>query len=211
MPFGLDYADVDQSAAGEKYYFPIPVNGRTTKLEDECAKQFNHFTEQMKNGSFYTGDLGSLKNSSKQKHITYLEGGVNDGLKRYSDKFRKKIKIGRSIRDHPFILDFFPDELHCVMERKDNKQGQLQLTEYSKGDKAKNILSVEEKKKKIQERLGDVDGNDTNDVADDNEDEEEDEQFEDDEDDDYNAEQYFEDGDDLGGEEEEGGNNETAF
>ncbi|VEU21434.1 DEKNAAC102674 [Brettanomyces naardenensis] len=213
LPFGLDYADVDQSASGERMLYPLPINGRPTIVEDDSAKQFTHFAELMKNGSFYMGTLESLNHTDKKKSASYLEGGVNDGLTRYSDKFRTKIKVGRSIRDHPFILEFFPDELHNVMVPKDKKTRSLQLTHYSKGDKqdiGKLIkLSEVEKKKQIQERLDTVDGNEAE--SDTNVEEDEDEEFEDDYDDDYNAERYFEDGDDLGGEEEEGGNDEAAF
>ncbi len=214
LPFGLDYADVEQTAEGEKLKFVLPINGKPTALEDECSKQFLNFTDLMKNGVFYTGTLESLKASSKKRHVTYYEGGVNDGLSRYSDRFRKKIKIGRSINEHPFILDIFPQELHSVMTRGDKKHGSLQLTSYSK-DSKKNIKKLiektkEEKRKEIQERLNNVEGNDSE-VEKHSEEEDDDEQFEDDYDDDYNAERYFEDGDDLGGEEEDAGDDEAAF
>ncbi|KAF6005736.1 hypothetical protein HII12_005310 [Brettanomyces bruxellensis] len=209
LPFGLDYADVEQTAEGEKLKFVLPINGKPTALEDECSKQFLNFTDLMKNGVFYTGTLESLKASSKKRHVTYYEGGVNDGLSRYSDRFRKKIKIGRSINEHPFILDIFPQELRSVMTRGDKKHGSLQLT--SKKNIKKLIEKTkEEKRNEIQERLNNVEGNDSE-VDKHSEEEDDDEQFEDDYDDDYNAERYFEDGDDLGGEEEDAGDDEAAF
>ncbi|QPG73386.1 hypothetical protein FOA43_000696 [Brettanomyces nanus] len=215
LPFGLEYTDVDQNAAGETLDYPLPINGRPTAIEDDNAKQFTHFTALMKNGSFFTGTLSSLKHTNKKKGAVILEGGVNDGLKRYSDKFRKKIKTGRSIRDHPFILEFFPNELHSIMVSKDKKARSLQLTRYSKGEKKDigkliNMSAVEKKKQQIQDRLNTVDGNEVE--SDDNNEEDEDEEFEDDEDDDYNAERYFDDGDDLGGDDDDNaGNEEAAF
>lgn len=204
MPFGLDYADVDQHASGEQLYYPVPVNGTPTALENECAKQFTHFAEMMKDGALYTGTLASLK--QKGKHAIYLEGGVNDGIKRYSDRFRKKIKVGRSVDDHPFILDFFPKELHSVMVAHGKKQQSLQVIAFSEAEIDEGIQkSQEDKKKEIKEKLDNV----NDEEPEENAEEDEDEEFEDDYDDDYNAERYFDDGDDLG--DEDDGDTEAAF
>ncbi|GME80564.1 unnamed protein product [Ambrosiozyma monospora] len=225
LPFGLDYADINQIKQGERLEIQLPINGPLTKHEEEATKQFLVVSDLMKNSSFYTGSLKSLRhhidksssgksNKSTDTQNVFLEGGVNDGIKRYSDRYRKQIKVGRSINDHPFIMEFFPDELHGVMiskKSKKMKKKSLFLSSYSKGE-GKDIgnmikLSEEEKQKEMLQRLNNVDENDD---AVEEEVEEEDEQFEEDDDDDYNAEKYFDDGDDDFGEEDDG-NDEAAF
>lgn len=218
LPFGLDWADIQQNAT-EDLEFPIPINGRPTNLEKECYQQFTYLTSTMKDSSFYTGNLKSLSQnlSSDKKGIVYLEGGVNDGLKRYSDKYRKQIKIGRSINDHPFILNFFPAELHSVMVSKSGKKS-LNVSKYKKGSKNgtnidKIIRNAEEKQKEILERLNEVAANANDDDVEEEENPDEDDnfddEFEDDDDDDYNAEKYFDDGDDF--DERDDGDDEAAF
>lgn len=222
LPFGLDWADIQQNAT-ETLEFPVPVNGKPTRIETECFQQFSNLTEFMKDSSFYTGNLKSIAQDElqngrhKKSSIVYLEGGVNDGLKRYSDKYRKKIKIGKSITDHPFILRFFPEELHSVMSSKSGKKS-LNVSKYKHGLKMgmnidKIIKTAEERQQEIMQRLNEVATNTNDDDLDeaDNQEEEEnfDDEFEDDEDDDYNAEKYFDDGDDF--EDGDDGDEEAAF
>mgnify|MGYP003361698984 CR=1 FL=1 len=221
LPFGLDWADIQQTST-ETYEFPIPVNGPPTNIEIESYQQFINLTTVMKDSSFYTGNLKSLTQedslNGKKKTTSYLEGGVNDGLKRYSDKYRKQITVGRSISDHPFIMKYFPDELHSVMSSKGGKKS-LNVTKYKKGSKKgtdmdKLIKNAEERQKEILQRLNEVTANINDDDVDDadNQEEEEnfDDEFEDEDDDDYNAEKYFDDGDDFddGGDD---GDEEAAF
>lgn len=215
LPFGLDWADIQQNAT-ETLEFPVPINGKPSSLEIESFQQFTNLTNLMKDSSFYTGNLKSIstEEEGKKKHTVYLEGGVNDGLKRYSDKYRKKIRIGKSITDHPFILHYFPEELHSVMFSKNGKKS-LGVSKYKKNSKNmdidKMIKSAEEKQKEIMDRLNEVAANTNDDDVDDHEEEEEnyDDDFEDDEDDDYNAEKYFDDGDDF--DENDDGDEEAAF
>lgn len=219
LPFGLDWSDILQNATNELEY-PVPINGQPTNIEKECYQQFTYLTSTMKDSSFYTGNLKSLTQTNKsgdKKGLVYLEGGVNDGLKRYSDKYRKQIKIGRSINDHPFILNYFPPELHSVMSSKSGKKS-LNVSKYKKGSKNgtnidKIIKNAEERQKEIMERLNEVaaNANDDDIEDDDNQEEEEniDDEFEDDDDDDYNAERYFDDGDDF--DENDDGDDEAAF
>lgn len=222
LPFGLDWADIQQVSA-ETFEFPIPINGNPTNIELESYQQFTNLTNLMKDSSFYTGNLKSLSQETvsvdgqKKQNIVYLEGGVNDGLKRFSDKYRKQIKIGKSINDHPFILRFFPDELHSVMSSKSGKKS-LNVSKYKKGSKNgtsmdKLIKNAEERQKEIMQRLNEVAAQTNDDDIDeaDNQEEEEniDDEFEDDDDDDYNAEKYFDDGDDF--DEGDDGDEEAAF
>lgn len=219
LPFGLDWADIQQKAT-EVLEYPVPINGKPTKHELECYQQFTNLTTLMKDSSFYSGNLKSLTQEElanggrKKSNIVYLEGGVNDGLKRYSDKYRKKIRIGKSITDHPFILKFFPEELHTVMTSKNGKKS-LNVSRYKRGSKVdqnidKLIKSAEDRQKEIMERLNEVESNTNDDDVADVDDEEEnfDDEFEDDEDDDYNAEKYF-DGDDF--DDGDDGDEEAAF
>lgn len=222
LPFGLDWADIQQNSA-VSLEFPIPINGNPTKLEDERYQQFTNLTAIMKDSSFYTGNLKSLaqqefqSGGQKKTNIVYLEGGVNDGLKRYSDKYRKQIKIGKAISDHPFLVSFFPEELHGVMSSKSGKKS-LSVSKYKKGSKNgtnidKLIKNAEERQKEIMQRLNEVASNANDDDVDDldnHEDEEDlDDEFEEDDDDDYNAEKYFDDGDDF--DEGDDGEDEAAF
>lgn len=221
LPFGLDWADIQQVST-QSFEFPIPINGAPTNIETDCYQQFINLTTIMKDSSFYTGNLKSLvtdnsNNGGKKSNIVYLEGGVNDGLKRYSDKYRKQIKIGKSITDFPFHLQYFPDELYSVMNSKSGKKS-FSVTKYKKSSKNgtdmdKLIKSAEERQKEIMEKLNEVVSNANDDDIDDvdNREEEEniDDEFEDEDDDDYNAEKYFDDGDDF--DEGDDGDDEAAF
>ena len=129
--------------------------------------------------------------------------GINDGLKRYSDKYVKKRKISPSIDDHPYAIEFFPSELYKVMGVDEGKKKKL-LT-LSKLRNSKEVLESLENDdigKSMLERLKNIaedENEDTNTKEDVPEFEENDDEFDDeDDDDDYNAEKYFDDGEDFG-------------
>ncbi|CDK25321.1 unnamed protein product [Kuraishia capsulata CBS 1993] len=219
LPFGLDYHDIKKTGEDEPLKYPLPVNSQMTQKERDSAKHLINFTKLMRDGPFYTGKLDSVdsdkSNKKAEKDANYYEGGINDGIKRYSDRYRKKRKTVRSIDDHPYIIQFFPDELLSVMGVDNSKKKKLLSISRYKISSDPNfgdlIKKSEDKSSEIMSRLQDVEEDTTtNQEVENDEDVEEDDEFEEDEDDDYNAEKYFDDGDDDGRDDDDGGD-EAAF
>ncbi|CAI5755558.1 unnamed protein product [Candida verbasci] len=227
LPFGLDYADIlSTSQVTEKPQLLLPVNGDITEMEQDIAKQSITFANLMSEGAFYTGDLMDIKEKEKEKtklSTTYQTN--DDGIERYSDRYKQTKKIGRTIEEHPYNLEFFPEELYSVMGiTNKNKKKLLALSKFkSKGglreflsDEKQEDLKDEEKVKQLQQQMLNMieDDNKKDDGEEEKEEEEEDVddeyEDEDDDDDDYNAEKYFDDGDDDDGN-EDGGDDEAAF
>lgn len=213
LPFGLDYNDLKQGGEGEQSpRYVLPVNGDLGDLELAVATQTIGFTNLMNNGPFHTG---SLRSGFDKKEGTTAP----DGIERHSDKYKHTKEIGRNIDEHPYILEFFPDELHSVMGIS-NKQKKLlaststatesRFQKYSGNEpdpnRAEHML---EKLKDMAEGLDDSAGQKpAKDEENEDEDEDVDDEFEEEEDDDYNAEKYFDDGDDdIDGDEDD----EVAF
>ncbi|KAH3673184.1 hypothetical protein WICMUC_003802 [Wickerhamomyces mucosus] len=199
LPFGLDYNDINSANIEcEKPQIPLPVNGLATNLEKITATHFINFQSSVRDGPFFTG---SNLDSNKKSNLDINDGGINDGLKRYSDKYMKKRKIGPSIDDHPYVIEFFPQELYKVMGVDDKKK--KKLLNLSKLKNSKELLEkLENNEVSMLEQLKNS-LNDDDDGKDDDEpqpefDENIDDEFEEDEDDDYNAEKYFDDGEDFG-------------
>ncbi|ABN65650.1 DNA-directed RNA polymerase III subunit, HMG-like [Scheffersomyces stipitis CBS 6054] len=221
LPFGLDYSDVLNTDHGtEKPQLVLPVNGPVKESEELAAKQSISFANLMSDGPFYTGSLQDMnKIDSKGDHT--LSNTAPDGIQRYSDKYKKAKKIGRTIEEHPYQLEFFPDELYSVMGISNKQKKKLLslstfksnggLAEYnissSNGDEADMANSMLEKLKSMAEELDD--GNENKEDDADEIEEDIDDEFDEDEDDDYNAEKYFDDGDDDGM--DAGGDEEAAF
>lgn len=226
LPFGLESSDLNVDNRILK--FPLPVNGELTNLEKRVAKQFLNYSKTMRDSSFYTGSFASLKSQvssdGKVRKMKFDESeGVNDGIKRYSDRFRKKRKIGRSIEEHPYNLQFFPQELYSVMGVDKKKRKMLAISSYKAESDNLDVSGLlqrneQEKADEMLERLHnmaeslDANGNVIN-KGDKGEEEEEviDDEFEEDDDDDYNAERYFNDGDDDEYGDEDNGDDEAAF
>lgn len=205
LPFGLDYSDVlSQSQSTEKPLYELPVHGPLSPHEEEVAKQSLAFTRFMYDGPFYT--------ASSQSEDT----AAAEPIQRYSDRFKKVKKVGRSVDEYPYQLEFFPEELFSVMGITKQKK-KLLLSSY-KADGGVKQFNIEENGDDAQSMLEklktlaeDLDANpDQNQNNEENAEEEVDDDFddEDEEDDDYNAEKYFEDGDDDGGDD---GDDEAAF
>lgn len=221
LPFGLGYTDVISTASNEFPEVYLPVNNIINSKERSLAVTYIKFAQTVKDGPFYTGSMASSieneqYNKGGKRKITRTlvdEEGIMDGIKRYSDKYLKKRKIGTSIDDHPFHIKFFPDELHKAMGMKKNKN--LKLSNFNTKDDIFTGGSADESKglimlQKLKELAEDIDEDD-DEEQETNKEELGDDDFDDEsEDDDYNAEKYFDDGDDdFGGEEEYG--DEAAF
>lgn len=223
LPFGLEWNDMNSIDPEKPVEFPLPINGAPTALELRKITAFSNLVANMKCSSFYSGDFQTNK-----KAKDHLEGGVNDGIKRYSDKYRKRIRIGRAISDHPFKHRFFPQELQSVLgsnglKKKGSKGKTLNVSTYSNsqinGDLERNLDKLMSEKREIMDRLNDMEANanlgganeDDENASDQSGDENIDDEFEDEDDDDYNAEKYFDDGDDYDGGDDDGGDDEAAF
>ncbi|KAM3164982.1 DNA-directed RNA polymerase III subunit [Lachancea thermotolerans] len=216
LPFGLSYSDVGVNENTELPSIPLPVNGLVTSKERITSLKYMNFIKAVKEGPFYTGSMSlTIDGTGKQKQLVD-EDGINDGIERYSDRYLKKRKIGVSIDEHPFHLEFFPDELYQVMGI--NKKKLLALSNLNRQDdvftgSAKDDdtegLSMLEKLKGLAEDEDETANADGKDDA--HEAEDLDDDFGDsDEDDDYNAEKYFDDGDDDAENEDDYGD-EPAF
>lgn len=214
LPFGLDYSDIiSQDQETEKPQLVLPINGPLQENEQVAAKRSISFVSLMTDGPFYTGTFNPNQEDTNPKPTNTAP----DGIVRYSDKYKKVKKIGRTIEEHPYQIEFFPEELYYVMGisnkqkkklislSKFNSKGGLKeiSVEKTEDDQASNML---ERLKSMAEEL------DNGDEKDDEEDELEDDvddEFDEDDDDDYNAEKYFDDGDDDAG--DAGGDDEAAF
>lgn len=152
-------------------------------------------------GEKQANDIFSSRNQSDFDPFT--------GVPTYEMKYEKKTRAIPLLSGRPFIKDFFPAELHSTLDGTDGFGGAV------KGATRKRLIlassmTQEEKDRRIRERLDDVVGDE---VEGENEEEEQEEEpedydFEDDEEEnagDYDAEQYFDDGDDMGDEDEGGG------
>lgn len=211
LPFGLDYKDVNAVMESEQPTIALPVNGPMSDKEKVISSHLINVRASVKDGLFYTGDSLEVE-SAKRTEVS--EDGINDGLKRYSDRYIKKRKIGHSIDEHPYSIDFFPQELYKVMGVDDKKKKKLlQLSKLRNSKQVLETLNDDAIGNTILEKLkemADVDDEKDDDAAAANDIEENlDDEFEEDDDDDYNAEKYFDDGEDFGDEDDY--NDEAAF
>lgn len=229
LPFGLDYADIVKSSEdSEKPQYVLPVNGEPSEIETLAAKQSIRLTKLVSDGPFYTGKLepdltkNKDRDSFKKKELAHAN---EDGIERYGDRYKKVQKIGRTIEEHPYQIQFFPEELYPVMGISNkNKKKYLTLSKYASNGGLRDYLS-EEKQETIDEEAkvqalkeqmfnqagvhdDEKETGEKEDVP--SEEEDVDDDFDDDdEDDDYNAEKYFDDGDDDGM--DDAGDDEAAF
>ncbi|VVT53735.1 uncharacterized protein SAPINGB_P003723 [Magnusiomyces paraingens] len=217
----------------------VPLQSKPTRVERLCASQFLQFRNQVRDGPFYIGSyVGPLVDESTGKSkkktaaiaIEIDEGQqLNDGIKRYTDRYTKKRRIGTkpAVDEHPYVIEFFPKELYEPMGhitsgsgKKINRKldlsrftAELLLTEA--GDELDDDPEARERKlkAKIEELKASAgSGNDKDDdKSDDNDEPEEefDDEFESDDDDDYNAEKYFDDGEGM--DDDDDGNDEAAY
>ncbi|AMD19375.1 HBR474Cp [Eremothecium sinecaudum] len=204
LPIGLNYSDVGTKENGEKPSIPLPVHNPITSKERAIAVKYINFLNTVKDGPFYTGTMSAsveASDNSKDKPQTVVEdGGFNDGIERYSDKYLKKRRICLSVDTHPFHLEYFPKELYQAMGIKKKKL--LALSKFNKiddlftgtGCEEEEALPMLEKLKELAENEDEVEENKEKNSSDIEEDLDDD--FDDDDDDDYNAEKYFNDGED---------------
>lgn len=210
LPFGLDYSDIISTDHGtEKPTLVLPVNGPLHENEELAAKQTISFANLMGDGAFYSGTY----NPNESETIQEPTNTAPDGIQRYSDKYKKVKKIGRTIEEHPYQIEFFPEELYSVMGISKQKKKLLSLSAFKsngglKEFNAVNTEDVDESSmlEKLKSMAEELDGEEVKEVEE--EVEEEDDEFDEEDDDDYNAEKYFDDGEEDGG---DGEDDEAAF
>lgn len=108
----------------------VPIQTKASRDERIGASHFLKFRTEIRDGPLYTGDVpaGSAGSSSGSKskrkarqlvkveiESTSTAGVLNDGIKRYTDRYHKKRKAGKSVEEHPYVIDFFPKELYAAM------------------------------------------------------------------------------------------------
>ncbi|KAK9237821.1 DNA-directed RNA polymerase III, subunit Rpc31 [Lipomyces kononenkoae] len=217
--FGTDIKP--EFAPSELYReFDLPLQANLTDFEKRSVSQFLQYQQDVRDSAFYVTD--------QKKGAVEYEGGINDGIKRYSDRYLKKRKVGKSVTDHPYIIEFFPRELYSALGVKSSevtkkpKGRRLDLAQFREtledgeeealGDDAtagaRLGADVENEEDDENERkAGGLNEQEDEDEEEEEEEEEEDE-FEEDEDGDYNAERYFDDGEE---DYDDGGDDEAAY
>lgn len=203
-------------------HMEAPLQSKPTKMERQSAMNYVQFRSQVREGPFYVGNytippekrkLGSLPLVTIQLEESNV---VNDGIKRYTDRYHHKrpsIVNKRAIDEHPYVAEFFPVELHEVMgisTDKKSKSRRLDIAKFKAGllltEDFDENEDPEAREKRIKAKLEQMDSKDLDEKS---EDEEEfDDEFEEEDDDDYNAEKYFDDGDGM---DDDDGDDEAAY
>lgn len=206
----LNPTGIDVSSEPTKLYpkMVLPVPGPLNEGEKKSAAQFVSLKQAIRDGPLYTGS----NTSNKERVVVEIEQSINDGIKRYTDRYARKVKIGRSVDEHPYVVKFFPSELHGVMGITKSKKKKLNISKF-KDQLLQTEVGDEEgmdKKSLLAKRLDAAEEDAANaDDDDDDDDEEEDDDFDDadDDDNDYNAEQYYDNGE---GDDDDGGSEDGA-
>lgn len=213
---------IDDGKPSEKYpRIAVPVQSHISQFERQIVNQFLALRETVKDGPLYVGN-----STDKGKIVVEIEG-LNDGIKRYSDRYIKKRKIGRSVDEHPYVVRFFPEELHSAMgiskKGSSKKKKKMNISKFTRdlinaekvvGGEGGEGAEDKNRQQSVLDRINQAEAEGASDDDDGEQSEDIDEDFEDDEygDDDYNAERYFDDGDDFGGgDDDDGDGGEAAF
>lgn len=183
---------------------PVPSQSAIKKHERIIVARYQRHRERIHHGPLYT----------ILDHSPGIQDTFND-IAKYSEKYRRPLRKMPKLDARPYVLDYFPVELYYSLglhtagktesEKPRNKTLHLSVLD------SLNILDIsvnesdlehidEDKEaiSRLQRMLdGDMGLDDGQDANEEEEDEEPDE-FDDDEEGDYNAEGYFDDGDDMG-------------
>lgn len=208
LPFGLDYSDVISGDKGsDKPQLLLPVNGPLSEYEEEVAKLSIKISRLIADGPFNMGNNQTLERGK-------VRTTEPDGIERHSDKYRKVKTVGKTIKEYPYALEMFPEELYSVIGVPKLAIQKLSTLNSHMTDESVDSLTRENDTKvdileKLKDFAEDLDADGLKKYNENEEIEEEfDDEFEEDEDDDYNAEKYFDDGDDDMGDD---GDEEAAF
>lgn len=197
---GLDDLKAEEQSS-DKPFIELPVHSALSPYEEGAAKQAIALQKLLYNGPFFTGLI--LQSSSS----------TAPPIERYSDRYKLVKKVGTSIDEYPYQLEFFPAELYSVMGISKKKKALLLsafkadggLTLYETTPQGETVDVLE----KLKHMADELDANGAiQDGEEGLEEDDIDDHFELDDDNDYNAERYFENGDDDVGDDED---DEAAF
>ncbi|KAK9481188.1 DNA-directed RNA polymerase III, subunit Rpc31 [Lipomyces japonicus] len=182
--------------------FSQPIQASLTEYERRCVSQFLQYQLDVRDSAFYV--------TERKKGVVEYEGGINDGIKRYSDRHLKKRRVGKTVTDHPYLMEFFPAELHGALG--------VASSSSSSNKPKRRRLDLAQFKASLEQAEDDVNENEENgpvglneeeeDELEGNDDEDEEDDFDEDEEGDYNAERYFDDGEE---DYDDGGDDEAAY
>ncbi|KAF2843463.1 hypothetical protein M501DRAFT_994399 [Patellaria atrata CBS 101060] len=182
-----------------------PLAAPPTRQERTQVARYRALRDRIHEGPLYTvlGDNVRVKKPDQPKvKISY---NPFNSTQTYTAKYTRKARAMPALDTRPYIICFFPVELHSTLDRSMGKTSgsstmprkvprrRLQI------DKS-TLPTLEELEAEEQRRNLRADDSDVEDVGDEDEEQqeqEEDDAFSEDEDDennDYNAEQYFDDG-----------------
>ncbi|CAI8491550.1 unnamed protein product [Hanseniaspora opuntiae] len=213
--FNFDYSATNSSLPHP--IVPLPVNqASTNKLSFRIAKNYKKMTHLFKTSQFYTGSTVPLDILDKYNK-------VDDGIERFGDKYKQQ-KVNKLTTttddndddddklDHPFHLEFIPQELKSVIKKTTNNKN-LQKQAANAASSAK-LLTIYDPESKKEPAIDDIDFNkefskyiteedenkenlDADNDAQANDEDDGDDAFDDEDDDgDYDAENYFDNGED---------------
>jgi DNA-directed RNA polymerase III subunit RPC7 len=186
---------------------PQPIQTPLTMFEKQAVSQFVGLRAAIQDGPLYTGS-----NKRKSRVVVEVDRAFDDGIKRYTDRYVKKRKIGRSIDEHPYVVEFFPQELHSAMGLKSSKLKKVDISRFTSELLKANDNQDKDDRELLELKLNRVQEEDNDEKlqeGDEEDEEEEVDEFEEDEDDDYNAERYFENGEDYDNDDD--GDDEAAY
>lgn len=156
---------------------------------DICGEAFDHRAAEklqemgmdFRRGPFFTG------NNLKQKgYVVYETRRIaSDTISRYTDRYLSTQKIGNTAQNFSFVPEHFPPELRKALG-VEPESGNFVKQEQPASDR---LASVTERAERAAETNEEEEASGAESV-------DEGDEFEELEDDDYNAEKYFDDGDD---------------
>lgn len=170
-------------------------------VDEQAASNLQVVHERLQTGPWNTGMLGE-KGATVSEPLDVSNPSNQDNIQRYTDRYLRHHQIGRTTSDFPFNPSFLSPDLHKIVKLADSSK-QSTAKPKSRGDdklaqRIAGIVNDEDEEHEVDE----------DEEEQDNEEEVEDE-FEELDDDDYNAEKYFDDGDDYG--DGDDGDNEAAY
>lgn len=170
-------------------------------LDEAAAAQFQTVHTDLQNGVWNTGQLGA-RGFVVEEPVNAEEQTAQDSIKRYTDRYLPRRKIGRTAADFEFEPLFLPQELYKAVG--------LTVENGTDHKPVKSETKVADIERLVRQN-GQETEKETKDEENDDEPEaeEEEDEFEEMDDDDYNAEKYFDDGDDYG--DGDDGESEAAY
>lgn len=172
-------------------------------VDDSAARNLQLVYEKLQTGPWNTGVLGG-KGSTVTEPLDTSNPSNQDNVSRYTDRYLRHRQVGRTVKDFPFNSGFLPSELHKIVRLSSEEQQTSSISKHSNRTKlVQRIADMADDEEDSADKEDDPENEDN-----DNEEEVEDE-FEEMDDDDYNAEKYFDDGDDYG--DADDGDNEAAY